>query len=124
MENETVDLRDLLFLIKEQKGMDASLGLEFDCVIETDDVKPLVKVINYAINYTAQLTDQAQQISLNTSISGIILSFTGFTSAQELPEINPGVNDALQKYGAVMEQKGEAGKFTQLLITFKSNPIG
>jgi hypothetical protein len=34
------------------------------------------------------------------------------------------VNDALQKYGAVMEQKGEAGKFTQLLITFKSNPIG
>ena len=117
---ESIDLRDLILKIKEQKQMDANLTLEFDCFIETDDVKPLIKVINYCINYISQLTDQQQQISLNASISGITIGFTAFTSSTELQEINPQVNEALAPYEAVLEQKGEAGKYTQLLITFKN----
>ena len=119
MEKETVDLRDLLLMIKEQKQMDANLALEFDCEIETSDVKPLVKVINYAINYISQLSDQQQQISLNTSMSGITISFTAFTSHIDLPEINPQVNITLADYNASLEQKGEPGKYIQLLISFK-----
>lgn len=118
MEKETVDLRDLILMIKEQKQMNANLALEFDCVIEADDVKPLIKVINYAINYISRLTDQQQQISLNASMSGITISFTAFTASSDLPAINPQVNEALTPYNAVLEQKGEPGKYTQLLISF------
>ena len=119
MEKETIDLRDLILMIKEQKQMDANYTLEFDCMIETDDVKPLVKVINYTINYVNQLTDQTQEISLNASMRGITMGFTAFTNVVDLPAINPQVMEALIPYNAVLEQKGEAGKYTQLLITFK-----
>jgi hypothetical protein len=120
MEKESVDLRKLILMIKEQKEVNANFSLEFDCEIETDDIKPLVKVINYAINYISQLTDQPQEISLNASMSGITMGFTTFTDKIELPEINPQVKDTLALYNAILEQKGEAGKYTQLLITFKS----
>ena len=119
MEKESIDLRDLLLMIKEQKQLDANFALEFDCVIETEDVKPLVKVINYAINYISQLTDQQLQISLNASMSGITIGFTAFISTTELPEINPQVNEALVPYNALLEQKGEPGNYTQLLISFR-----
>lgn len=115
---ESIDLRNLILKIKEQKQMNADLALEFDCIIDTEDVKPLIKVINYAINYVSQLTDQQQQISLNASMSGITISFTAFTTISDLPEISPQVNEALASYNAVLEQKGDPGKYTQLLINF------
>ena len=119
MEKEIVDLRDLILMINEQKKMNANLALEFDCIIETDDVKPLVKVINYAINYINQLTDQPQQISLNSSMSVITIGFTAFTALSDFPAINPQVNEALVPYNAILEQKGERGKYIQLLINFR-----
>ena len=119
MEKETVDLRDLILMIKEQKQVNANFSLEFDCVIDTNDVTPLVKVINYAINYISQLTDQPQEISLNASMRGITIGFTTFTDLTELPALNPQVSEALTPYNAVLEQKGEPGKFTQLLISFE-----
>ena len=119
MENESIDLRNLILMIKEQKQINANLALEFDCFIEANDVKPLVKVINYAINYITQLTDQPLQISLNASMSGITIGFTAFIVSLDLPAINPQVNEALVLYNAVMEQKGEPGKYTQLLIIFR-----
>jgi hypothetical protein len=120
MEKETVDLRDLILMVKEQKQMNANFTLEFDCVIETDDVTPLVKVINYAINYINQLTDKPQEISLNASMRGITIGFTTFTELLDLPAINPQVSEALVPYNAILEQKGEPGKYTQLLITFRA----
>ena len=119
MEKEAVDLRDLILMVKEQKQVNANFSLEFDCVIETDNVTPLIKVINYAINYINQLTDQPQEISLNASMRGITIGFTTFTERTELPAINPQVNEALVPYNAILEQKGESGKYTQLLISFE-----
>ena len=119
MEKESIDLRNLILMIKEQKQITVNLALEFDCHIETNDVKPLVKVINYAINYITQLTDQPLQISLNASMSGITIGFTAFIASFDLPAINPQVNEALAPYNAVLEQKGEPGKYTQLLISFR-----
>ena len=118
MEKESVDLRNLLMKINEQKQTNANLALEFDCIVETEDIKPLIKVINYAINYTSQLTDQQIQISLNASMSGITIGITAFMESPELPAINPQVNEALEYYNAGVKQKGEAGKYTQLLISF------
>jgi len=116
---QSVDLRDLLMRIKEQKQMNANLTLEFDCIIDTEDVTPLVKVINYCINYVSQLTDQQQEISLNAGMSGITIGFTAFTSKTDLPEISAQVHEALNAYNAVLEQKGDPGKYTQLLIKFR-----
>jgi len=118
MEKKSIDLRNLLMQINEHKQMNAKLALEFDCILETDDVTPLVKVINYAVNYISQLTDQPMQISLNASMSGITIGFTAFTEALVLPELNPKVSEALAVYNAVLEQKGEPGNYTQLLISF------
>lgn len=119
MEKESIDLRNLILMIKEQKQINTNLALEFDCLIETDDVKPLVKVINYAINYINQLTDQPLHISLNATTRGITISFVAFTASLDLPEINPKVNEALVPYNAILEQKGEPGKYIQLLISFR-----
>ena len=115
---EAVDFRDLMMTIQENKEMNANLSLEFDCVIEVEDVKPLVKVINYAINYIAQLSDEQMQISVNATLSNITLGFTTFTSKETFPPINEQAQDLLKQYSASMELKSEVGKYAQLLIVF------
>ncbi len=116
---EEIDLRNLMMKIQEMKKMNANLALEFDCVIVVEDINPLVKVINYSINYVSQLSDQELQISLNQSMSGITLGFTIFTETTELPAINEQVIEALKQYQGSIELKSEAGKYAQLLILLK-----
>lgn len=105
MEKERFDLRDIILMIKEQKQIVAELALEFDCHIETDDVKPLVKVINYIINYIRQISDQPLHISLNAGMRGFTIGFTAYTVLWELPAINPKVNEALLPYNAYWNKK-------------------
>ena len=119
MEKETVDLRNLLMTINEKKGLNASLALEFECKLEVEDFNTLVKIINYTINYITQLTDQQLQISLNASTrGGYIIAFTASTIKNEFPPISEQVQEALKRYQATIEKKGEEGKYIQLLITF------
>jgi len=115
---QDVDLRNLMMTIQEKKQMNANLELEFDCVIEVEDVTPLVKVINYAINYITQLSDEQMQISVNATLSNITLGFTTFTSKETFPPINQQAQDLLEQYSASMELKSEVGKYAQLLIVF------
>jgi len=115
---QDVDLRDLMMTIQEKKQMNANLSLEFDCVIQVEDVTPLVKVINYAINYIAQLSDQQMQISVNATLSNITLGFTTFTTKETFPPINPQAQDMLKQFSAAMDLKAEVGKYAQLLIIF------
>jgi len=98
--------------------MNANLELEFDCVIEVEDITPLVKVINYAINYITELSDEQMQISVNATLSNITLGFTTFTSKETFPPINQQAQDLLKQYSAAMELKSEVGKYAQLLIIF------
>lgn len=116
---ETIDLRDLIMMIKEKKEMNANLALEFDCRLDVEDYKPLVKVINYAVNYIGQLTDQPMQISLNAGGDGYLLGFTAFTSHSEFPAISDQVPEALKVYQATIKLSGEPGKYAKLLVTFK-----
>jgi len=118
--SETIDLRDLIMMIKEKKEMNANLALEFDCKIEVEDYKPLVKVINYAINYISQLTDQAMNISLNAGGRGYMLGFTAFTSQTEFPPVSEQVVEALTPYQATAAVSGEPGKYVKMLVTFKT----
>ena len=116
-EKEIIDLRDLMMMINEKKQLNANLSLEFDCQIEVDDPKPLVKVINYAINYLTQLSDQQLMISLNAGVSGYVLAFTVATDKTEFPVINEQVPQALEIYKATIETDGAPGKYAQLRIT-------
>lgn len=115
---QDVDLRNLMMTIQEKKQMNANLELEFDCVIEVEDITPLVKVINYAINYITQLSEEQMQISVNATLSSITLGFTSFTASETFPAINPQVQEMLEQYSASMELKSEVGKYAQLLIVF------
>ena len=113
-----LDLRDLMKKIQEQKQMNANLSLEFDCVIETEDPTPLIKVINYIINYLTPLTDKPLEISLNAQMSGVLISFSIFTEQTSFPPLSEQINDALQNYNASYEVKQEEGKYFQIIITF------
>ena len=114
-----LDLRDLMKKIHEQKQMNANLSLEFDCVVETDDPTPLIKVINYIINYMTPLSDKPLEISVNAQMSGILLSFSVFTESTSFPPLSDQLGEALKNYNATHEVKQEAGKFFQIIITFK-----
>ena len=113
-----LDLRDLMKKIQEQKQMNANLSLEFDCVIETEDPTPLIKVINYIINYLNPLTDKPLEISVNAQMSGVLFSFSIFTEQTSFPPLSEQINDALQNYNASYEVKQEEGKYFQIIITF------
>ena len=113
-----LDLRKLLIMIQEQKGVKANMSLEFDCEIEIDDPKPLVKVINYVINYLTALTDQSLEISLNPHRSGYMMGFAVHTDKTDLPPLSDQLTEALQTFNASIEQTGEPGKYVRIIITF------
>ena len=116
-----LDLRDLLLKIKEQKQMSANMSLEFDCEIETDNPTPLIKVINYFINYIAQLSNEAMTIQLNDQSDGILLSFSVFTDLQEMPALSDQLESTLQMYIADLEVKQKEGEYFQAFINFRHN---
>jgi len=113
-----LDLRDLMKKIQEQKQMNANLSLEFDCIVETDDPTPLIKVINYIINYLTPLTDKPLEISVNAQMSGVLFSFSIFTEETTFPPLSQQITEALQVYNATYEVKQEEGKYYQIIITF------
>ena len=118
MENEIIDLRDLMIMIKEKKGMEATLAMEYDCKIEVGDIEPLIKMINYAINYINQLAEQPMQISLYAGNKVHTLVFTTFTSKSEFPPVSEKVSQALEPYQGTIEFDSEPGKFAQIKLAF------
>jgi hypothetical protein len=118
-EANVIDLRKLMLMIQEQKQMNANLALEFDCDLDHDDPKPLIKVINYIINYLAPLSENAIEISLNAYREGYMLSFALFTDLTEVPPLSDQLDQALQTYNASLQLKHEEGKYIQLIITFE-----
>jgi hypothetical protein len=118
MEKEIIDLRELMKMIKEKKGMDATLAMEFDCKIEIEDIEPLIKVINYAINFISQLAEQPMQISLYAGNKVHTLVFTTFTSQSEFPPLSENASQALEPYQATISFDSEPGKFAQIKLAF------
>ena len=114
-----IDIRKLIIMIKEQKGMDANLSLEFECFADHEDPKPLVKVINYLVNYLTPLTEKPIEISLNASRDGSVLSFAVFTEQTELPVLSDQLSGALKVYNASLDVKHQQGEYLQIILTFK-----
>ena len=116
-----MDLRNLMIMINEKKGLNAQLALEFDCTLEVEDLEPLVKVINYSINYIQQLTDKPLQISLYSGFSENSLVFQAFTSQSEFPPISEKVSEALNPFNGSINFDAEPGKFVQVQLKFKKD---
>ena len=113
-----VNLKQLIQLINDGKDIDTDLCLDEGCIIQVEDPKPLVKVINYVMNYLAQLSKGMMNISLDLSGDSVHMNFLMPTDASDLPEVNAEVSNVLNDYKATLEQKHEAGKYVQMNINF------
>jgi len=119
MEVNSFDLKQLIYLIKENKDFDANLILDEGCIIATEDVKPLVKIINYCINYLGQLTDRSLEISLDLRDKDYLLSLMAYTEKNELPDISVQVDESLQLFKATKNLIHETGKYVQIKLSFE-----
>ena len=118
MSENRVDLKQLIMLIKDTKEMEANLILDEGCTLMTDDPKPLVKVLNYIINYLGQLSDQALEISLDLRTSDHLLSLMVYTDKADLPPFSSEIDDVLKTYKASLEKIHESGKYVQIKVSF------
>jgi len=119
MTEKTIDLKQLLFFISDQKELDINLNLDEGCTFDTDDPKPLIKVINYIINYLARLTKQTIEISLDLLPEHFRLSMLVYTTTEQLPEISGNLQTALNAYKATFQLQHKTGQYVQATISFQ-----
>lgn len=118
MTEKTIDVKQLLFLICDQKDLDVNLNLDEGCTFEADDPKPLIKVLNYLLNYFAQLTDRAVEVSLDLRPLGFRLSILAYTTIETVPEISSHLQEALDDYNASFKLDHKIGNYVQTTILF------
>jgi len=121
MSEQRIDLKQIILLIKSNKELNANLCLDEGCVVYAEDPKPLVKVINYFINYLAPLSAQPLEISLDLSGKSMLLSMLAYTAENTLPELSPKIAEALTPYQARYELVHDSGRYVQVKISFDKN---
>ena len=115
---QRVDLKGLIQLIRENKEFEANLILDEGCIFETEDPKPLVKVLNYLINYLKDLSDRPLEISLDLRPQDFLLSLMAYTDKSDLPSVSDQIDDVLKQYNASLENIHSAGQNFQFKIAF------
>ncbi len=121
MTENSVDLKQLIYLINSKKDMNANLILDEGCIIETEDAKPLIKIINYIVNYLHQLTGKELEIGLDLQSDAYLMNFMAFTDKTDLPEISSNLDDALQIYNAKKEVIFKEGELVRIVLKFSKN---
>ncbi|MBL7994600.1 hypothetical protein JNM05_04440 [bacterium] len=115
-----IDLRELILHIKENKDFKSHLCLDIGCSIESDDSKPLIKVINYIINYLKDAGTGEIQIDLDSHHSKHQLVFIVHTENTNIPLQNDQLHSILKSYGAEAEWIFEPAKYVKCVLTFGS----
>ena len=113
-----IDLRELIRLINEKKNIPTHLCLDLNCKINGEDPKPLVKAINYILNYLRPLTDQEIQIALDSQKENYILVFIAYTKAASVQPLPETLERSLESYLASLEKVFEPAKYIQLKLIF------
>jgi len=113
-----IDLKLLVQLIDDQKDIETNLILDEGCRIEADDQAPLVKVINYFMNYLHALNNGSIQISLDLMGNSCLMSFIAYTDKDSIPEFSANLNDALKVYNAKYDHEHKVGSYVQVKIHF------
>ena len=115
---QPVYLKQLILLINDEKNLEADLCLDLDCKLFTEDVKPLIKAINYIINYLKQLSDNKISIGLSAEKEKFLLSFVIQTSAANAPPLSAQIEEVLEEYQAKMEQEFVPLKYAKVVLIF------
>lgn len=119
MDENTIDLKQLLFLIKETKQSTANLILDEGCTITCTDQKPLVKMINYVMNYLERLTDRPLEISLDLMPEAYALNFLAYSTQDEFQALSTHVEETLSDFQATLQLIHEKGRYLQIRFLFK-----
>jgi len=119
MTEKTIDLKQFLLLICDQKDSNVNLNLDEGCTFEADDPRPLIKVLNYLINYMEQLTDRPVEISLDLQPTSFRLTFLAYTSATTISDVSPNLADTLSDYRATYKSEHNQGNYLQLTVLFQ-----
>ena len=112
------DLKQLIYLIKDNKEFDANLILDEGCSIDTEDPKPLIKSLNYLINYLKPLTQSPLEISLDLRGKDCLLSLMAYSNAADLPEMSEQLDETLKVYNATKNVIHEKDKYIQIKLSF------
>ena len=120
MAEQRIDLKQLLHLIHDNKEFDVNFILDEGCIIYAEDPKPLIKVLNYLINYLTPLTGQPLEISLDLRGNDMLLSMMAYTDQSSLPAVSDQVSDAIKDYNGKLDQIHEAGKYLQFKLSFSN----
>ena len=118
MTESTIDLGNLLNYIIDQKKVNTTVNIGPECKVNAEDPKPLVKIINYLINYLSQITDDTINVSLKTQSNGCLLCFIVSTNHKQLPPVSDNLDEALKPYNAAMRVVFEEGKYAQIILNF------
>ncbi len=118
MTESTIDLGNLLNFIIDQKKVNTTVNIGPECKVNAEDPKPLVKIINYLINYLSQITDDTINVSLKTQSNGCLLCFIVSTNHKQLPPLSDNLDEALKPYNAAMRVVFEEGKYAQIILNF------
>jgi len=118
MEKDQTDLKQLLFMIKENKKMNANLILDEGCLLNDADPTPLIKILNYIINYFDQFIEQALEISLDLNPDNYALTFLGYTKQSEFPPLSDQLDKALKDYNASLKTTHEQDRYYQIRLLF------
>ncbi len=118
MTDSTIDLGNLLNFIIDQKKVNTTVNIGPECKVNAEDPKPLVKIINYLINYLSQITDDTINVSLKTQSNGCLLCFIVSTNHKQLPALSDNLDEALKPYNAAMRVVFEEGKYAQIILNF------
>ncbi|APF20571.1 hypothetical protein Calab_1293 [Caldithrix abyssi DSM 13497] len=114
-----VDLKQLIRFIVDEKKIQANLILDEGCFLETADIRPLIKVINYVLNYLKQLSDHPIEISLDLMHDKYLYSFLVYTTISEPPPFSANLQAVLDTYSAKLDFIHEKGKYVQVKIHIK-----
>ncbi|MCB0280473.1 MAG: hypothetical protein KDD94_13280 [Calditrichaeota bacterium] len=119
MTENTVDLKQLMYMIYENKDIEINFAMDAGCMFEAADKKPLIKVLNYVLNYTNELTKSPLEVGLDLMGDKCVLNVMAITTEANIPDMNNQLADALKPYGATIERVVDPGKFVQVKMTFK-----
>ncbi|NOX88150.1 MAG: hypothetical protein GXO77_03925 [Calditrichaeota bacterium] len=115
----TLDLKQLLRYIVEQKELDANLILDEGCLLQVEDPKPLVKIFNYFLNYLRSVSPRPLEVSLDLMHDQYLVSMLVYTDATELPPVSENVKGVLEGYSADFKVIHEKNKYVQFKIHFR-----
>ena len=117
-ETQRLDLKALIKYIVDQKDLKANLILDEGCVLQIEDPKPLVKVLNYFFNYLNQISTHPLQVGLDLMHDQYLLSFLAYTQDEELPALNENISQILEEYSARYNVLHQKGSYVQIKLHF------